>query len=162
MKFLPRTSKFPIRYCYYRFKGCNYFTRKLIWKFIFVVMCIFFLLLSGANYLNCMWFSDPCRSWVDLSRWSEPQCTFVFFFVAQQWRYNWLLSRIASMKYWDCFRANEAWKKCMSVMYRGSQDVIKKEIFSLHISIYVRVLSSVDLSFGVVETNFNTFLKLVI
>lgn len=50
----------------------------------------------------------------------------------------------------------------MSAMYRGSQDVIKKEIFSLHISIYVRVLSSVDLSFGVVETNFNTFLKLVI
>ena len=71
-------------------------------------------------------------------------------------------SRIASMKYRDCFRANEAWKKCMSVMYRGSQDVIKKEIFLLHISIYVRVLSSVDLSFGVVETNFNTFLKLVI
>ena len=67
------------------------------------------------------------------------------------------------MKYWDCFRANEAWKKCMSVVYRGSQDVIKKEIFSLHISIRdVRVLSSVDLSFGVVETNFNTFLKLVI
>lgn len=51
----------------------------------------------------------------------------------------------------------------MSVVYRGSQDVIKKEIFSLHISIRdVRVLSSVDLSFGVVETNFNTFLKLVI